>query len=66
MATLSHPNIVHLVGFVEDMQKRDAWIIVPWEENGNVRDFLQSGEWDIPERVSLVGNVAVEWSKMPN
>lgn len=60
MATLSHPNIVHLVGFVEDMQQGNAWIIVPWEENGNVRELVQSGEWDIPERVSLVGNIALE------
>lgn len=54
MATLSHPNIIALFGFVEDMQKGDAWIILPWEPNGNVREFLQSGEWDIPERISLV------------
>lgn len=54
MITLSHPNIVKLVGFVEDIKKGDAWMILPWESNGNIREFLQSGEWDIPERVSLV------------
>lgn len=54
MATLSHPNIVILLGFVEDIKVGDAWMITPWEGNGNVREFLQSGEWDIPERVSLV------------
>lgn len=54
MARLSHPNIVKFVGFVEDMDNGDAWIIIPWEASGNVREFLQSGEWDIPERVSLV------------
>lgn len=54
MATLSHPNIVTLLGFVEDTKAGDAWIIIPWEGNGNVREFLQSGEWDIPERLSLV------------
>ncbi|KIO32086.1 glycoside hydrolase family 5 protein [Tulasnella calospora MUT 4182] len=57
MAELSHPNIVKLIGFVEDMQKGDAWIVLPWEENGNVREFLQSGEWDIPERISLIQDV---------
>ncbi|KAG9037169.1 hypothetical protein FS837_001499, partial [Tulasnella sp. UAMH 9824] len=57
MVTLSHPNITHLVGFVEDMQKGDARIIVPWEANGDVRDFLQSGDYDIPERVSLIKDV---------
>ena len=54
MASLSHPNIIEFFGFVEDMEKGDAWIVLPWEPNGNVREFLASGEWDIPERVSLV------------
>lgn len=54
MATISHPNVIKLVGFVEDMEKGDARIILPWQGNGNVREFLQSGEWDIPERISLV------------
>ncbi|KAG8901202.1 hypothetical protein FRC00_008402 [Tulasnella sp. 408] len=54
MACLSHPNIIEFLGFVEDAEKGDAWIILPWEANGNVRDFLKSGEWDIPERASLV------------
>ncbi|KIO33001.1 hypothetical protein M407DRAFT_18158 [Tulasnella calospora MUT 4182] len=57
MATLSHPNVVKLIGFVEDIEKGDAWIIVPLEVNGNVRQFLKSGHWDIPERISLVQDV---------
>ncbi|KIO19343.1 hypothetical protein M407DRAFT_37718, partial [Tulasnella calospora MUT 4182] len=57
MAELSHPNIIEFVGFVEDIQKGDAWIILPWAANGNVREFLQSGEWDIPERISLIQDV---------
>ncbi|KAG9042623.1 hypothetical protein FS837_010617 [Tulasnella sp. UAMH 9824] len=57
MAELSHPNIIQLIGFVEDMEKYDAWIVLPWEVNGNVREFLQSGEWDIPERISLIQDV---------
>ncbi|KIO33583.1 hypothetical protein M407DRAFT_17546 [Tulasnella calospora MUT 4182] len=57
MAELSHLNIVKLIGFVEDMENGDAWIVLPWEANGNVREFLQSGEWDIPERVSLIEDV---------
>ncbi|KIO21625.1 hypothetical protein M407DRAFT_28766 [Tulasnella calospora MUT 4182] len=57
METLSHPNVIRLVGFVEDMQKGEAWVIVPWEANGNVREFLQSGEWGIPERVALIKDV---------
>ncbi|KAG8896026.1 hypothetical protein FRC01_012071, partial [Tulasnella sp. 417] len=56
LATLSHPNVIELIGFVEDIEAYDARMILPWEANGNVREFLQSGEWDVPERVSLVGD----------
>ncbi|KIO18721.1 hypothetical protein M407DRAFT_83625, partial [Tulasnella calospora MUT 4182] len=58
MASLSHPNVIHLFGFVEDIQKGDAWIVLQWQPNGNVREFLHSGEWDIPERISLIQDVA--------
>ncbi|KAG9040572.1 hypothetical protein FS837_000448, partial [Tulasnella sp. UAMH 9824] len=58
MASLSHPNVIKFLGFVEDIQKGDAWIILPWEANGNVREFLRSGEWDIPERISLIQDTA--------
>lgn len=56
LAELCHENIVHLVGFVEDFKHGKAWIIVSWESNGNVREFLASGEWEIPERISLVSD----------
>ncbi|KAG9038110.1 hypothetical protein FS837_001318, partial [Tulasnella sp. UAMH 9824] len=53
MTSLSHPNTIKFLAFVEDAMKGDAWIILSWQPNGNVRDFLKSGEWDIPERISL-------------
>ncbi|KAG8914813.1 hypothetical protein FRC01_003902 [Tulasnella sp. 417] len=58
MAELSHPNIIQFVGFVEDMENGNAWIVIPWEANGNVREFLQSGQWDLPERISLIQGTA--------
>ena len=51
---LSHSNIVKLEGFVEDISKGVVWLVFLWEDNGNLRDFLGSGEWEIPERISLV------------
>lgn len=57
---LSHPNIVKILGFVEDLEKRIAWLVFPWEENGNLREFLHSGDWEIPERVSLVRHNEME------
>ncbi|KIO26352.1 hypothetical protein M407DRAFT_24317 [Tulasnella calospora MUT 4182] len=54
LARLSHKNIIRLIGFVEDLQHDKAWIALSWEPNGNVRDFLASGKWEIPEHVSLI------------
>lgn len=51
---LSHPHIVELIGFVEDVESGIMWMVFPWESNGNIREFLRTGEWDIPERLSLV------------
>ncbi|KIO15795.1 hypothetical protein M407DRAFT_47851, partial [Tulasnella calospora MUT 4182] len=51
---LSHANIVQLIGFVEDLKNQKAWIVLSWEPNGNVREFLASGKWEIPERISLI------------
>ncbi|KIO27382.1 hypothetical protein M407DRAFT_23433 [Tulasnella calospora MUT 4182] len=56
---LSHPHIVKLEGFVADLSERKVWLIFPWEEHGNLRDFLASGEWEIPERISLINDVTL-------
>ncbi|KIO19028.1 hypothetical protein M407DRAFT_83309, partial [Tulasnella calospora MUT 4182] len=55
---LSHPNIAKIIGFVEDVEKSIAWLVFPWEDNGNLREFLRSATWEIPERVSLIRDVA--------
>ncbi|KIO28900.1 hypothetical protein M407DRAFT_21977 [Tulasnella calospora MUT 4182] len=54
---LNHANIVGVTGFVEDLPNNIVWLILPWEDNGNLRDFLASGNWEIPERISLVTDV---------
>lgn len=56
MAALSHKNIIRFIGFVEDLGNGEAWMILSWEPNGNVREFLATGQWEIPERLSLVSN----------
>ncbi|KAG8923466.1 hypothetical protein FRC01_012727, partial [Tulasnella sp. 417] len=53
MAGLSHENIVRLEGFVEELENRIAWIIMSWEPNGTVSEFLANGKREIPERISL-------------
>lgn len=63
LAGLSHENIVHMIGFVEELEQGKAWIVLSWQPNGNVSEFLATGEWEIPERISLVsGDVC--WRKL--
>ncbi|KAG8914974.1 hypothetical protein FRC00_009131 [Tulasnella sp. 408] len=49
----NHENIIKLVGFVENRSSKIAWLVSPWMTNGNVREFLRSRHYEIPERVSL-------------
>ncbi|KAG8948368.1 hypothetical protein FRC04_009864 [Tulasnella sp. 424] len=58
LSELDHDNIVKLIGFVENAQEEIAWILLQWEENGNLREFVHSQEWVIPERVALIYDVA--------
>ncbi|KIO21328.1 hypothetical protein M407DRAFT_29046 [Tulasnella calospora MUT 4182] len=54
LAGLSHDNVVRLIGFVEQLEQGEAWLILCWHPNGNVGEFLAKGEWEIPERISLI------------
>lgn len=64
MTEHSHPNIVDAIGFVEDIENGIAWVVLPWEANGNVREFLSSGNWEIPEKISLVSAVNVLYARL--
>lgn len=44
IARLSHKNISKVIGFVEDLEEGKAWIILLWEPNGNISEFLAAGE----------------------
>lgn len=54
LTELSHANIVYLEGFVEEARRGIVWLVFPWAENGNLKDFIGSHDWEIPERISLV------------
>lgn len=32
---LSHSNIVKILGFVEDMERKVVWLVFPWADNGD-------------------------------
>ncbi|KAG8912900.1 hypothetical protein FRC01_004840 [Tulasnella sp. 417] len=54
LSTLSSPNIIKIIGFVEDVENGIAWIVLPWEKNGNLQEFIQSAKWELPELISLI------------
>lgn len=54
MNDLSHKNVVKIIGFVEDVDNGVAWMVFRWEKNGNLREFVRSENWELPERVCLV------------
>ncbi|KIO24469.1 hypothetical protein M407DRAFT_76971, partial [Tulasnella calospora MUT 4182] len=58
LVSLSHENIIKLEGFAEDLSRNMVWLVFPWEENGTLKDFIASAEWEIPERISLLHDVA--------
>ncbi|KAG8947577.1 hypothetical protein FRC04_010627 [Tulasnella sp. 424] len=58
LVKLSHKNVVKLIGFVHNMEERIAWMVFRWEANGNLREFIHSANWEIPERISLIDDVA--------
>ncbi|KIO19275.1 hypothetical protein M407DRAFT_83017, partial [Tulasnella calospora MUT 4182] len=58
LVKLSHENIIKLEGFVEDVSRNMIWLVFPWEENGTLKHFIASAEWEIPERIWLINDVA--------
>ncbi|KAG9040568.1 hypothetical protein FS837_000449 [Tulasnella sp. UAMH 9824] len=58
-ATLpDHPGIAKFLGFYADFNGSEAWLLSPWEPNGNVSQFIKAHNLSAPEKVSL-GNVLV-------
>ncbi|KAG8894608.1 hypothetical protein FRC01_012873, partial [Tulasnella sp. 417] len=58
LVELAHENIIPLEGFVEDVSKDIIWLVLLWAENGTLKAFIASRDWEIPERISLIDDVA--------
>lgn len=39
-AQLSHPNVARFLGYVVDLERKEAWFITPWMRRGSVKHFL--------------------------
>ena len=55
LTRLSSQNVIKLEGFIEDLSENRVWLVFLWADNGNLKDFIASEEWEIPERIWLVG-----------
>ncbi|KAG8995436.1 hypothetical protein FRB90_000184 [Tulasnella sp. 427] len=53
-----HPGIARFLGFYADFKRSDAWLISPWEPNGNISEFLARHQLEVPEKLGLA-NVLV-------
>ncbi|KAG8949524.1 Glycosyltransferase Family 90 domain containing protein [Tulasnella sp. 424] len=57
-ASARHPNILPLVGFHLDVTLNNAWLISPYEPNGNVATYLTSTQPDLTRRAALAADTA--------
>lgn len=55
-ASAQHNNVLEFLGFHFTIQDNTftAWLVCPWMENGNVREYLDKRRWEIVERLKLV------------
>ncbi|KAG8994517.1 hypothetical protein FRB90_000407, partial [Tulasnella sp. 427] len=49
-----HSGIAKFLGFYANLKHSDAWLISPWEPNGNISEFLAQHKLEIPEKLGLV------------
>ncbi|KIO27647.1 hypothetical protein M407DRAFT_50816, partial [Tulasnella calospora MUT 4182] len=50
----AHPGIAKFLGFYADFENSKAWLLSPWEPNGNVSDFVKEHNLEVPEKLSLI------------
>ncbi|KAG8923055.1 hypothetical protein FRC01_013277 [Tulasnella sp. 417] len=50
----AHPGLAKFIGFYADFERSEAWLLSPWESNGNVTDFIRQRQLEVPEKLSLV------------
>ncbi|KIO21537.1 hypothetical protein M407DRAFT_80306 [Tulasnella calospora MUT 4182] len=50
----THPGIAKFIGFYTNAELSEAWILSPWESNGNVSEFIRQHALEVPEKLSLI------------
>ncbi|KIO27640.1 hypothetical protein M407DRAFT_232421, partial [Tulasnella calospora MUT 4182] len=49
-----HPGIAKFLGFYADFKRSEAWLLSPWEPNGDVSEFVKAHNLEVPEKLSLI------------
>ncbi|KAG9014082.1 hypothetical protein FRB90_005630, partial [Tulasnella sp. 427] len=49
-----HPGIAKFLGFYADFKRSEAWLLSPWEPNGNISEFVAKRKLEIPEKLGLI------------
>ncbi|KAG8989277.1 hypothetical protein FRB90_002330 [Tulasnella sp. 427] len=50
----AHPGITRFLGFYATDDFSEAWLVSSWQPNGNVREFIQKNQLEVPEKLSLI------------
>lgn len=51
---MKHPNILPVIGFHLDRHHTTAWLISPWEDEGNLSAYVRRTKPDEKTRLQLV------------
>lgn len=49
----AHPGIAKFLGFYANFKRSEAWLLSPWEPNGNIKEFIHAHNLEVPEKLSL-------------
>ncbi|KAG8914750.1 hypothetical protein FRC00_011121 [Tulasnella sp. 408] len=47
-------RIAKFLGFHANFERSEAWLLSPWEPNGNVSEFIKAHDLEVSEKLSLV------------
>ncbi|KIO25869.1 hypothetical protein M407DRAFT_75139, partial [Tulasnella calospora MUT 4182] len=53
-SSLEAPGIAKFLGFYANFERSEAWLLSPWEPNGNIREFIRAHNLEVPWKLSLV------------
>ncbi|KIO29801.1 hypothetical protein M407DRAFT_226329 [Tulasnella calospora MUT 4182] len=50
----AHPGIAKFLGFYADFKRSEAWLLSPWEQNGNVSEFIKAHNLEVYDTINAL------------